>query len=76
MIDDVSEIRPGQRFAFIMDTGVCDAAIELAEGADLVVCEATYLSEDVELAREYKHLTAAQAGRELAQLRPAHADLC
>ena len=60
---DVSEPRAGQRMAFVMDTGMCDAAVELAAAADLVVCEATFASADRELARRYRHLTAADAGR-------------
>ena len=60
---DVSATRRGQRMAFVMDTGMCDAAVELAAGADLVVCEATFASADRELARRYRHLTAADAGR-------------
>ena len=43
---DVSVRRPGQRMAFVMDTGMCDAAVDLAAGADLVVCEATFSSAD------------------------------
>jgi len=66
-IDDVSEHRAGQSFAFIMDTAWCDAALELAAGADLVVCEATFLSQDEDMATEYGHLTARQAGRLAAQ---------
>jgi ribonuclease Z len=31
-VEQVSEPRPGQRFAFIMDTRLCDAAFELADG--------------------------------------------
>jgi ribonuclease Z len=62
-LEDVSEPRPGQRMAFVMDTGMGDAAVELAGGADLVVCEATFASADRELARRYRHLTAADAGR-------------
>ena len=65
--DEVSEPYTGQRFAFVMDTKLCDAAFELAAGADLLVCEATYLSRDEALAREYKHLTAAQAARIAAE---------
>ena len=33
-------------FAFVMDTGWCDGALELARGADLLVCEATFLSSE------------------------------
>ena len=62
-LEEVSEERPGQRFAFIMDTVECDAAYELAADADLLVCEATYLTADAHLAEEYRHLTAAQAAR-------------
>lgn len=61
--DEVSEVRPGQRLAFVMDTGICDAAVGLAADADLVVCEATFASADAGLARRYRHLTAADAGR-------------
>ena len=59
--DDLLEVRPGQSFAFVMDTVPCDAAVKLASGADLVVCEATFLEEDRELAEAGMHLTAAQA---------------
>ncbi len=62
-VEEVSEHRPGQSFAFIMDTAWCDGALELAAGADLVVCEATFLDEDEDRAEHYGHLTARQAGR-------------
>jgi ribonuclease Z len=62
-LDRVAVDRPGQRMAFVMDTGICDAAVELAAGADLLVCEATFSSADVALARRYRHLTAADAAR-------------
>jgi ribonuclease Z len=64
---EVSEPRPGQRFAFIMDTRMCEAAFALAEGADLMVCEATFLAEHAALAPEYGHLTATQAGQIAAE---------
>lgn len=60
-LDEVSELRPGQRFSFIMDTRVCAAAVGLADRSDLVVCESTFLSRDKELANSFGHLTAAQA---------------
>lgn len=62
-LDEVSEPRPGQVVAFVMDTGWCDEAVALAAGADLLVSESTFLSADEHLAREYGHLTAAQAAR-------------
>ena len=66
-LEEVTEPRRGQRFAFIMDTAECDAAYELAAGADLLVCEATYLAADAHLAQEYRHLTAEQAARIAAE---------
>ena len=66
-VEEVSTVRPGQRFAFVMDTRVCDAVYELAERADLLVIESTFLEQDSALAREYGHLTAGQAGRIAAE---------
>ena len=62
-LEDVSEVRRGQRVAFVLDTALCDGAAQLAEGADLLVCEATFLHRDRDLAESYLHLTARQAGR-------------
>jgi ribonuclease Z len=64
---DVSTVRPGQRFAFIMDTRLCDAVYALAERADLLVIESTFLDRDAALAADYGHLTARQAGRVAAE---------
>ncbi|MFE1880113.1 ribonuclease Z [Streptomyces diastatochromogenes] len=62
-LDDVSEVRRGQRFAFVMDTRLCDAVHVLAEGCDMLVIESTFLDEDEELAVDFGHLTAGQAAR-------------
>ena len=64
---EMSEPRPGQRFAFIMDTRLCDAVFTLADRADMMVCESTFLDRDAPLARDYGHLTAGQAGRVAAE---------
>jgi ribonuclease Z len=61
-LEDVSAPRPGQVVAFVMDTGMCDAAVALARGADLLVIEATFLRREAALAREYGHLNARDAG--------------
>lgn len=65
--EEMSGARPGQRFAFVMDTRLCDAAFALADRADLLVIEATFADADQALAREYGHLTAGQAGRIAAE---------
>jgi ribonuclease Z len=60
-LEEVSEPRPGQAFAFVMDTRPCAGAAELARGADLLVCESTYRESEAVEAREHFHMTAAQA---------------
>ena len=60
-LKDVSTPRPGQIFAFIMDTRLCPAAFDLAHSADLLVCVSTYLSDRTQEAKKYGHLTAADA---------------
>jgi ribonuclease Z len=60
-LEDVSEERPGQSFAFIMDTGLCENVYALARGVDLLVIESTFLAADADMAAQVGHLTAGQA---------------
>jgi ribonuclease Z len=60
-LEDVSVPRPGQRFAFVMDTAPCPEAVELARDADLLVCEATFGDAEAGVATAYGHLTARAA---------------
>ncbi|MCL7377299.1 ribonuclease Z [Streptomyces sp. 35G-GA-8] len=62
-LEEVSETRRGQRFAFVMDTRLCDGVHALAEGCDLLVIESTFLDGDERLATDHGHLTAGQAAR-------------
>ncbi|WP_371615824.1 ribonuclease Z [Streptomyces sp. NBC_00454] len=62
-LEEVSEERPGQRFAFVMDTRLCEGVETLAQGCDMLVIESTFLDEDVRLATDHGHLTAGQAAR-------------
>lgn len=66
-LEEVTVVRPGQKFAFVMDTRMCDAVYDLAADVDLLVIEATFLTDDAELASQYGHLTARQAGEVAAQ---------
>jgi ribonuclease Z len=66
-LTEVSEPRRGQRFAFVMDTRLCDAVDELADGVDLLVVESTFLTEDAALADRYGHLTAREAAEVAAR---------
>ncbi len=62
-LDEVSVPRPGQAFALVMDTRPCAGARELARGADLLVCESTYLESEAREAHDHFHMTAAGAAR-------------
>ena len=61
-LDDVSIFKPGQSFAFVMDTRFCENAVKLARGVDLLVCESTYLSSEEREAHAHGHMTAREAG--------------
>ncbi len=58
---DVTYSTKGKKVTVIMDTELCQSAVDIAKNADVLVCEATYANELEEKAREYKHLTAGQA---------------
>jgi len=62
----VGEDRPGRKIVYSGDTMPCQAVEVLAEGADLLIHEATFLSDERARARETGHSTAAQAA-ELAR---------
>ncbi|MBM4465708.1 MAG: ribonuclease Z [Chloroflexi bacterium] len=52
---------PGAKLVFVGDASRINNLVEVAWQADALVIEATYLSQEQELAREYGHLTAAEA---------------
>lgn len=66
-VEQVSVVRKGQRVAFVMDTRLCDGVYDLADKADLLVIESTFLSSEAALAEEYGHLTARQAAQVAAE---------
>jgi ribonuclease Z len=60
--DDVlGPLIPGAKLVFVGDAGRVDDLVQAASGADALVIEATYLEEEAEMARQFSHLTAAQA---------------
>jgi ribonuclease Z len=60
-LEEVSVFKKGQSFAFVMDTGICESAYQLAQDVDLLICESTYLVSETEDAIKNRHLTATQA---------------
>jgi ribonuclease Z len=61
LLEEVSHIRPGDIFAYVVDTRPCKEAVELARNAKVLICESTYLDEERAMAYEYRHMTAKQA---------------
>ncbi len=53
--------RPGRRIAYSGDSQPCLGVLEAALDADLFICEATYLQDAVNKARENRHMTAQEA---------------
>ena len=66
--DVLGEPRKGLKFVFSGDTALCDSLIRAAEGADLMICEATYgANEQAQMAIEHGHMNFAQAARAAAE---------
>jgi ribonuclease Z len=57
----VGEARPGRTVVITGDTRPCDATVEMAKDADLLLHEATFADEEAERARETGHSTAREA---------------
>jgi ribonuclease Z len=59
----LGEELPGTKLVHVGDAGRTDNLLEVAEKADALVIEATYLEEEKDLAEQFGHLTALQAAR-------------
>jgi ribonuclease Z len=57
----LGDLVPGTKLVYVGDTARTDEIIGPARGADALVMESTYVSADVEIARRYGHITAAEA---------------
>lgn len=60
-LKDLSEPKKGLKFAFVMDTKECSNCEKLAQDADFLVIESTYLHAEVKDAVKNGHLTAQQS---------------
>lgn len=53
----------GLKFVYVGDIARTDEVVEPARDADALVMEATYIAEDVEIARAFGHITAAESAQ-------------
>jgi len=54
---------PGTKLVYVGDVARTDEVLEPARGADALVMEATYVAADVEIARQFGHITAAESAQ-------------
>lgn len=69
-IDGISlcgEERPGVSFVYCTDTVFCEAAVELARGADLLIHESTFAHSEAEMAFQKQHSTSTMAAQTAAE---------
>lgn len=70
--DVLGEPVPGTKFVYVGDVARIDEIIGPAQGADALVMEATYLAEDVEIARKFGHVTASESAMCAREARVNH----
>ena len=61
--DLCGEVEIGRKFVYCTDTVFCDAAVDLAQDADVLIHEATYAHQDAEMAFERLHSTTTMAAQ-------------
>ncbi len=54
---------PGSKVVYTGDTEACENVVKAAEGAEILISEATYLEDRRDKAEEYKHLTVKDAAQ-------------
>jgi len=65
--DVMGEMRPGRKIVYTGDTrSILPTLVEFANGADLLIHDATYEETETRRAAEFYHATAAQAGEAAA----------
>lgn len=61
--DLCGEPEVGRKFVYCTDTVYCEDAVELAQGADVLIHEATFAHQDAQLAFERLHSTSTMAAQ-------------
>ncbi|MEM4264007.1 MAG: ribonuclease Z [Candidatus Woesearchaeota archaeon] len=67
MPDMVSTLIKGRVFGYISDTRPNKGCYQIANEADVLLCESTYISDEKAKAEEYKHMTADEAAQIASQ---------
>ncbi len=63
-LEKICKPKPGRIFAYILDTGPCKNFYKLADEADIVLCDSTYLESDMDDTTKYVyHLSAKKAAK-------------
>ena len=57
----LGDLKPGTKLVITGDIGTTEALIDHCQDTDLLVCEATYMDAESEMAQQFGHLTARQA---------------
>lgn len=60
--EEATYLIKGKKVSIIMDTKPCGNFLKLAEKADLLISEATYLQQHQDKSEEYYHMTAQEVG--------------
>ncbi len=58
---DVTYLEKGRKIGFVLDTKNCSNIKKILKNTDLAIMESSFLDDEKELARKYKHLTLNQA---------------
>lgn len=53
-------VENGKKISFVLDTSLNKKVVKFVKDADLLVCESSFSSDEIDRAKEYKHLTATQ----------------
>lgn len=60
---EYTSVVEGKSFAYVTDTLFVQSAVDLADSADVLICEATFVEHHSEKAAEFHHMTAQQAAQ-------------
>jgi len=60
---DATYVKPGKKITYVVDSQYAEHLAGFAKDSDILICEATFLSDLEEQAKEKGHMSARQAGK-------------